>query len=418
MPFAHRLRRLFGEMLRRSRRLRLQQTAASLAFLSLFAAVPVFSIAFSVLSALPVFERLQDGLQQFLTRNLFPDAFSDTVIGYLQEFADRASRLSVAGAIMFFMTALTALRVIETTMNAIWATARRRSLAHRIALYWALLTLAPLALAGVLALNGVLIADLLKDGDLQWLRSIWLVLLPWLIAAAGLSLMFLLLPAIRVPFMHALFGALISATLLSLLQRGLGWGMRQLPTYEVVYGAFAALPLLLIWLFLVWAVVLAGALFAASLRHWSAPLDDPESEDTPGVRFDDARAVLSAMLTAAGPTRREAVAVPAIRLREALDQDAQRAEQAAELLERLGYLIRLVNLAERAPVLGDRASGGLGAISLQDAIWAERWAWAQTPDRLTLRRLFDELWWEGAPARSARWQGERLDWPLVDALNA
>ena len=114
-------------MLRRSRRLRLQQTAASLAFLSLFAAVPVFSIAFSVLSALPVFERLQDGLQQFLTRNLFPDAFSDTVIGYLQEFADRASRLSVAGAIMFFMTALTALRVIETTMNAIWATARRRS---------------------------------------------------------------------------------------------------------------------------------------------------------------------------------------------------------------------------------------------------------------------------------------------------
>jgi len=124
--FKWRVRRLVAEMLRRTRRLRLQQTAASLAFLSLFAAVPVFSIALSVLSALPVFDRLQEGVQQFLLRNLFPEAFSGTVIRYLQEFAGRATRLSLAGAVVFFMTAITSLRVIETTMNAIWATSRRR----------------------------------------------------------------------------------------------------------------------------------------------------------------------------------------------------------------------------------------------------------------------------------------------------
>jgi membrane protein len=173
-------------MLRRARRLRLQQTAASLAFLSLFAAVPVLSIALSVLSALPVFERLQESVQDFLLRNLFPEAFSETVMGYLEEFAGRASRLSVVGGILFFMTAVTALRVIETTMNAIWSTARRRSLPHRIGLYWALLTLAPIALAAVLALNSRVIAELMSGVEMVWVQSIWFAALPWLLDAVGL----------------------------------------------------------------------------------------------------------------------------------------------------------------------------------------------------------------------------------------
>ncbi len=121
-----------------------------------------------------------------MLRNLFPEAFSETVMGHLKEFAGRASRLSVVGGVLFFMTAVTALRVIETTMNAIWSTARRRSLLHRSGLYWALLTLAPIALAAVLALNSRVIAELAGGVDLVWVQSIWFAALPWLLGAVGL----------------------------------------------------------------------------------------------------------------------------------------------------------------------------------------------------------------------------------------
>lgn len=418
--FRERAVRLIRDMLRRARRLRLQQTAASLAFLSLFAAVPVLSIALSVLAALPVFERLQESVQDFLLRNLFPEAFSETVMGYLEEFAGRASRLSVVGGILFFMTAVTALRVIETTMNAIWGTARRRSLAHRIGLYWALLTLAPIALAVVLALNSRVISELINGVGLDWVQSAWFTALPWLLGAVGLWLMFLLLPAVRVVPRHALLGALLSGALLVLLQRGLGWSVRQLPTYEVVYGAFAALPLLLIWLFMAWAAVLAGALLAASLRHWSAPLDEPALDDSPGHRFDDCIAVLRALLEAGtgrtGGTSPQAVALAARSLAEHFGSNAQRAEQAAEMLERLGYVIRLVHLAGHPSTLAlPHPEGQVRRLAVSD-IWSERWAWADLPEALTLRPLFEDLWWDGQPGEPAAWQGERLDQPLGQAL--
>ena len=424
---AQRLQRLLREMLRRARRLRLQQTAASLAFLSLFAAVPILSIALSVLSILPVFERLQDVVQQFLLRNLFPETFSDTVMRHLQEFAERAHRLSVVGAIVFFMTAITSLRVIETTLNAIWATSRRRSSAHRFALYWALLTLAPLALAVVLALNGRVIGALLDQTDLAWVQSIWFTALPWLIGATGLWLMFFLLPATRVSPGHALAGAVVSALLLAAVQRGLGWSVRQLPTYEVVYGAFAALPLLLIWLFLAWAAVLAGALLAASLRHWDSPLEEPDPDQAPGARFEDALTVLRALLQSSNPgiptaarplgsAATPAVAVAAIEVRDGLGGDAQRAEQAAEHLERLGYLIRLVHLAGLTTPAGAPGRNPARGGRLTLDVWSERWAWADSPSALTLRPLFNDLWWAGQPAPEVSLQSAQLDQPLVEAL--
>ncbi len=404
-----RLQRLMSEMIRRSRRLRLQQTAASLAFLSLFAAVPILSIALSVLSILPVFERLQEIVQQFLLRNLFPETFSETVMRHLQEFAERAHGLSIVGAIVFFMTALTSLRVIETTLNAIWGTARRRSPAHRFALYWALLTLAPLALAAVLALNSRVMGILVSDADLLWVQSIWFSVLPWLIGASGLWLMFFLLPATRVLPLHALLGALLSGALLMALQRGLGWSVRQLPTYEVVYGAFAALPLLLIWLFLAWAAVLAGALLAASLRHWDSPLEEADPDYVPGRRFEDAASVLGALLRATtalsppnghepGFAAEKAVAVAALAMHQSFGGDAQRAEQTAEVLERLGYLVRLIHLSGRSARSVTNPRGRLAPTSSGAGVWAERWAWAQPPTVLTLRPLFDDLWWAGQPA--------------------
>ena len=199
--------------------------------------------------------------------------------------------------------------------------------------------------------------------------------------------------------LHALVGAVLSGVLLVLLQRGLGLGVRQLPTYEVVYGAFAALPLLLIWLFLAWAAVLAGALLAASLRHWSAPLDEPTLDDSPGNRFDDGVAVLRALLKVVSDQHRtgnsQVIALAAHSLAEHFGNNAQRAEQAAEMLERLGYVIRLVHLAGHPSKPGLSRAEGRGKRLGASDVWSERWAWANPPHALTLRPLFDDLWWAG-----------------------
>ncbi len=422
LSFSGRLRRLAHDMRRQGRRLRLQQTAASLAFLSLFAAVPMFSIVFSVLTALPVFGRLRDDLQRFLSGNLFPEAFSETVIDYLNLFANRASGLSLAGACVFFLTAFAALRVIERTMNDIWATSRRRSIWRRLALYWMLLTFGPLALGAGLALNGLVMSDLLYAPELGWLRSLWFLALPWLLSVFGLQLLFQLLPGVRVRFSHALMGALVSASLLALLQRGLGWYVRQLPTYEVVYGAFAALPLLLIWLFFGWSAVLSGALLASNLRRWEAPAEEGAFDEMPGQRFSDAWLAMRAM----GGTSAEfsLTAMPVGQLRTVFEADTQRAEQTAELLDQLGYIIRYVNLSEvlfaqRAGSTG-RIEGvpgqGAGARRLSGEVWAERWVWARAPGDMSLRTLFDALWW-GRPADSAlRFPADWLDLPLDRSL--
>ena len=410
-------------MIRQARRLRLQQTAASLAFLSLFAAVPVFSIACSVLATLPLFSRLQDALRDFLAHQLFPEEFSATVLQYLTEFASRAQGLSVAGAVIFFMAAITALQMIERTMNAVWYSRRRRPFLKRVVLYWTFLTLGPLAVTGVLAVNGHLVAEFLSGRELAWLRSIWAIAVPWLVGVGVLLLMFHSLPAARVRVSHALAGAVLAITLLSGLQRLLGWAVRELHAYEVVYGALAVLPLLLVWLFAAWGSVLSGAVFAASLLRWDAPLEDPEPDYAPGRRFEDALTVLGALRAAGSANAGAAIMVE--ELRTAFDSDAQRLELAGELLEELGYVCRFVSVSGAAVLpaatrLGlSRAAGGPGesdkhrlAEARRGTIWNERWAWMRSPETLTLRPLFDALWWDGHPGSVQSWQGAELDRPL------
>jgi membrane protein len=412
------LRQLLLDMVVQGRRLRLQQAAASLSFLSLLAAVPILSIGLSVFTALPVFARLRDDLEQFLSSNLFPEAFNEVVIERLNEFAARASGLSSIGALAFFLTALTALRVIERTMNQIWGVRSRRGLFHRLGLYWVLLTLGPLLLAATVALSTDLIADALQRLDAPALRSAWFQTVPWLTGIAVIWLLFRALPATRVDPWHALAGTLLSVVLIAGLQQALTAYLRQLPTYEVVYGAFAALPLFLLWLFAVWAAFLSGALLTANLRQWGDP-GRRAALDWPGARFAQAREALESMAARSGGRPRD-TAMPAHELRELLDDDAYRLEALALLLEESGYIIRYLPLAELAPAGSGwsyRPTRWLPATRRSRAyLWHERWAWAADPAELSLRPLFETVWWgeprAAGPASRPTISGDDLDRPL------
>lgn len=362
--------KLLRAMFRQAQQLHLTQTAGSLSFLSLLALVPMFSIVFAVTTALPTFTRLRQALQQFMAANLFPSAISDTIFTYLNQFAAKASGLSLIGSAAFFVTAFTALLTIEETLNRIWGADRPRPLATRLTLYWTLLTLGPLMLGASLTVHGLVATAWLRGESLDELRGLWLVVLPWTISLIGLTLLYRLVPSTAVRWREALAGALLAAVLLHLLRIGLAWYVAKLPGYTVVYGTFAALPLLLLWLFLGWMAVLAGALLAANLRFWGQSAE-PHRLRTPAERFHDARQLLGLMAEDIGADADGAL--PVARFRDRLDDDPQRLTEAALLLADLGYVTRLVSLGEEGP-------------------WNERWAWARDPAELSLRALFDAVW--------------------------
>jgi YihY family inner membrane protein len=428
IPFRTAVANLLVAILEQARVLRLSQAAGSLAFLSMFAMVPMFSIAFAVLTALPVFGEIREALHRFLDGNLFPSAFSETLLSHVGQFAAQAGELSLVGAAAFFATAFTALLTVEATLNRIWGAPRPRPLSLRLMLYWAILTLGPLLLASSLALNGLLVTRWLRGGDLQELRSLWFIVLPWLTTFIGLALLYRVVPATHVRWREAFIGALLASVLIELLRRGIGIYVAQLPSYTIVYGAFAALPLFLFWLFLGWMALLAGALLAANLRWWRR-LDDRKARRTVADRFDEARSVLDALAAELGG-RTEAM-LPVDRLRGLFDGDPRRAAETAGLLVSLDYLTRFASLPDSAPAVASQGAGRLAAwrrrratrrgASLLDAddddpVWSERWGWAAAPSELTLRRLFEAVW--QPPAAEAgdtrrRFPADFLDAPLV-----
>ena len=379
--FAANLRLLLASMSRQAGELRLPQTASSLTLLTLMAVVPMAAVALLVLTASPAFSTMRARVQRFVADNLFLPSFSETVTGYIEDFVGAANQLSVIGTVLFLATAMTAMLTIDRTLNGIWRTSRPRPLAQRLALYWGLLTVGPVLLGAALGLQGR-VAERLVDASF----AVELIarLLPPALGIGTLTLLYRLAPNVRVRGAHALFGALVAAVLLDLLRRLLGVYVERFPSYTVVYGAFAALPLLLLWLFAIWMSVLGGALVAANLRFWGVPLGPPHAA-TPEAEFDRMVRVVGEIVRSA-PHR-----VPSARFRPDFDGDALAADRVATLLAEHGYLVRMW------PVTTDGGPAG---------VWDEYWLPTPALPGLTLRPLFERVW-VGDPKRRARGAARR-----------
>jgi membrane protein len=376
---AGRLRRFVALVAGRVAQLQLTQTAASLAFLSVLAMVPVFSIAISLLGASPVFARPRDALLQFLSATLFLPGFSELVVRYLNQFASKAGQLSLIGGLFFFATAFTALLTVDRTLNRIWQVRRPRPLARRLTLYWTFLTLGPLLLALTLLANGLLLAQLFEKAGPLAVQRAWLSTLPWIASTMVLTLLYRLVPNAPVRWRDALLGGLVGAAALEGLKQALAFQAVKLPTYTVVYGAFAALPLILLWLFSVWLAVLAAAVVVACLPAWSHGVLPPAPHG-PAARYARGRGVLLALLAA---QRRGEAALQAGSLRTLFDQDAEAADETAALLAGLGYL-------RRHWLLG--RDGADGDPAADEPVWQEWWLLAPQAGALCLRELFEHCW--------------------------
>ena len=245
---------------------RLGLTASSLTFTTTIALVPFITVALAVFTAFPMFAKFQDVLQRWLIESLVPDNIARQVLGYLNQFAGKASKLGVAGLAVLLGTALALAFTIDRTLNNIWRVRKPRPFAQRVLFYWAAITLGPLLLALSLSLTSYAVSySKGVVGAMPGGVSFLLNTLQFVLVAAGMASMFRFVPNTQVRWGHAWIGGVFVATGMELAKNGLTLYLSSVPTYSMVYGAFATLPILLIWIYVVWVIVLLGAALTAYL---------------------------------------------------------------------------------------------------------------------------------------------------------
>ncbi len=269
------------------------QTAASLTFTTLLSLVPMLTIALAVFSAFPVFDDFSAQIKTYLLNNLMPDNAGIIITQYMQQFADSATRLTAVGIVFLTVTAMSTMLTIDNAFNVIWQVTQPRPLVKRLVAYWAVLTLAPLLIGASLSLTSWLIGLSMGHGKyVSPLGIVVLKVLPILFATLAFTLLFRLVPNRHVPRGHALIGALVAAVVFETSNRVFGYFVSHFPTYQLVYGAFASVPIFLMWIYLSWLAILFGAVIAASLSHWRSPA---AQDMAPAVRMLDAIRVLQVM---------------------------------------------------------------------------------------------------------------------------
>lgn len=326
---------------------RLGVTASSLTFTTLIALVPLLTVMLALFSAFPMFAKFQGALQQYFLQSLVPDSIARPVLGTLTQFAAKANRLGSASLVFLLASALALMLTIDRTLNAIWRVRKPRPIAERVLMYWAAITLGPLLLGISLTLSSWAltasrgIVDALPGGLALALQVLEFVLF-WL----GMSALFRYVPNTDVRWHHALAGGLFVAAGLELAKRALAWYVGAMPGIAMIYGAFATLPILLLWIYLSWLVVLFGAVVAAyapSLQMQLLP-----QRDAPGQRFALALALLRELQRVrAAPPHGLTIAQFAAGQR----IDPLQVEPLMEMLLRLGWVARVDEESAKRHVL-------------------------------------------------------------------
>jgi membrane protein len=262
VPWIHAIRTLRE----RFREDRLGLTASSLTFTTTIALVPFITVALAVFTAFPMFAKFQDVLQKWLIESLVPDNIARQVLGYLNQFAGKASKLGAVGLAVLLGTALALVFTIDRTLNTIWRVRTARPFAQRVMIYWAAITLGPVLLAGSLSMTSYAVS-LSKGvvGAMPGGVSLLLELLQFALMGAGMAALFRYVPNTHVRWGHAWIGGLFVSGGIEIAKKGLALYVSTVPTYSAVYGAFATLPILLIWIYVAWVIVLLGAALTAYL---------------------------------------------------------------------------------------------------------------------------------------------------------
>ena len=255
------------------------QSAAALTYMSLFAVVPMLTLMYSMFSLVPAFQELGGKVEEFIFSKFLPSSGQE-ITQYLSEFSNQARKLSVAGVAIILITALLMLSNIEKTFNHIWATTGGRKGLAGFLVYWAILSLGPLLLAVGMIMSTYLMSLRLVVAEVDSLGVVVLLFsyLPWLLTWLAFTLLYVAVPNCKVRVVYALFGGLIT-TLLFETAKALFGQLVAHSIYTNVYGAFAVIPLFLMWIYLLWVLILFGAELVRSLETFQYQGRDAELPD-------------------------------------------------------------------------------------------------------------------------------------------
>jgi membrane protein len=272
--------------------------AASLAYTTLLALVPLLAVIVSITTSMlqkrgeePV-SRLIEQLVNYIAPALDLEARSTTeatspggrerVVKQLTQFIGniRTGALGITSVLALLFVGISLLRTIEATFNDIWGVTRGRGWVKSIVYYWAAITLGPIFLIGAVTLTTGSYLDNTRSAldQVPFLSSIVFYLLPFVILSLGFAAFYMLMPNTKVHWKAALVGGAIGGSLWQLNNLFNVLYVSRVVTYTNIYGSLAVLPLFLIGLYFSWLIMLLGAQVAYAFQNRSAYIQERQAE--------------------------------------------------------------------------------------------------------------------------------------------
>jgi membrane protein len=278
--------------------LRGMQTASSLAYTSLLSIVPLVTVMFGLFGSISVLQEFSGAIQDFIFSSFVPQ-FGWTIQGYISGFSTKASQLTISGIGVLVLIAIMLMATIDNAFNRIWIVKNKRNPIARLLVYWGVLTMGPLLIGVGLATTSYFLSlPVVADVDTTFnLKARLLSWLPFLTTSVAFTLVYILIPNCYVSKKHALTGGVISAVLFEFAKYGFGIYVKEMPSYENIYGAVAIIPLFLIWIYVSWVIVLFGAHITFCLSSFRLQ-DEIEHRSKGGWTYLDALRVLDVLYQA------------------------------------------------------------------------------------------------------------------------
>ncbi|KZX55532.1 hypothetical protein A3712_06520 [Vibrio sp. HI00D65] len=262
----------FRYLLARMTHDRVNVNAGYLAYITLLSIVPMLTVLLSILSSFAVFADMGIVIQNFIITNFVP-ASGDAVHGALLEFVANTGKMTAVGGAFLFIAALMLISNIDKNLNYIWRVTEKRRAVLSFSMYWMVLTLGPILVgASIAATSYVTSLSLLQNEVVSGAFNTLIRKLPLILSFFAFFGLYLLVPNKKIHFSHAAAGSLVAALLFELSKKGFAAYITQFPSYQVIYGALAAIPILFVWVYLCWLIVLVGAEVTAALgekEEWS-----------------------------------------------------------------------------------------------------------------------------------------------------
>jgi membrane protein len=388
--------------LRRLREEKLPQVAGSLTFTTTLALVPLLTIVLAMFTTFPIFNTFRASLESYFVQTVMPKGIANTIINNLTQFASKATRLSAVGAVALMLTSTAMMGMVERAFNQIWSVRRARPLAQRVVLYWALLTLGPLLFGLSVTITSQLFmatSDVVRGVPV--VGALFYTALSLLLTTGAYTLLYMAVPNRFVDWRDAAWGGLMAAVAFEIAKRLFAVFLKQFPTYTIIYGALAALPLFLLWIYLSWLITLVGALLTAALpvvkyeRWWYKPV--------PGGAFVDAMAILKVLYNGAKLGNSALVSSASIRAHTRIGYD-----------EMTTLLDRMVTVGWVGRVETDVAARSRWGKRLREG--DDNWVLLINPEKLRLAEVYRLFVFGGMAVDAGAVQGQELDLDLGSAM--